>query len=183
MTSTNGALGREAGLVPGRVCGACTACCKITRIDLPELRKPAGRLCHHCTGSACGIYERRPEPCKTFFCLWRCVAGMPDDARPDRIGVMFSIEEADPAQNPFEKLFVIARSINSLADLDSPGARQVIQVFIDRGDLPVWLSHGQERRLLHPHPALRDAILSSAPPPAALAAEVALWRRRLGVSG
>jgi hypothetical protein len=171
----------DAELVPGRVCGSCTACCKVPKIDAPSLQKPAGVMCQHCTGSNCGIYESRPTPCRTFFCLWRRVGGMPDELRPDRIGVMFSIESVTPPQNPFEKLFVIGRSINTLADLDSPGARQVVQVFIEQGDLPVWLSHQQQRRLLHPHPALRDAILSPAPPPPELGPQVQLWRKRLGL--
>ncbi len=170
-----------ADLAPGRECGSCTACCKIPTIDAPTLRKPPGVMCPHCTGSNCGIYESRPAPCRTFYCLWRRVATMPDELRPDRIGVMFSIETVNPPQNPFERQFVIARAINSLADLDSPGARAALQTFIDHGDLPVWLSFQQERRLLHPYPALRNAIVNPANPPAELAAEVRLWRERLGI--
>ena len=169
------------GLVPRRECGECTACCKIPNIDAPSLRKLAGVMCPNCTGTQCGIYETRPEPCRTFFCLWRTVGTMPDELRPDRIGVMFAIEQVTPRQNPFDKQFVIARAINSLADFDSPGARAAIQTFITHGDLPVWLSFAQERRLLHPYPALRDAILRPTDPPPELAAEVRLWRQRLGI--
>lgn len=107
---------------------------------------------------------------------------MPDALRPDRIGVMFSIESIPEPQNPFERQFVIARALNALADFDSPGARQALQVFIERGDLPVWLSFQQERRLLHPYPALRGAILRAGDPPPELAASVRLWRQRLGLA-
>jgi hypothetical protein len=168
-------------LAPGRECGECTACCKIPKIDAPTLRKPAGVMCPNCTGQSCGIYETRPEPCRSFFCLWREVATMPDTLRPDRIGVMFSIESVDPPLNPFDKRFVIGRAINGLADFETPGARAALQVFTTEGDLPVWLSFQQERRLLHPYPALRDAILSNAVPPPNLQADVMLWRRRLGL--
>lgn len=170
-----------ADLVPGRECGGCTACCKSLKIDVAALRKPAGVLCPNCSGGGCGIYENRPQPCQTFFCLWRRVGTMPDDLRPDRIGVIFSIEFVDPPENPFEKQFVIARAVNGIADLDSPGARAALQTFIERGDLPVWLSFQQERRLLHPYPALRDAILRPANPPPELESEVRVWRERLGI--
>jgi hypothetical protein len=169
-------------LAPGRECGACTACCKIPRIDVPALLKPAGVMCPNCSGSNCSIYEARPEPCRTFFCLWRKVATMPEELRPDRIGVMFTIEVVAQPQNPFEREFVIGRAIDSLADFESPGARRAIQTFIERGDLPVWLSFQQERRLLHPYPALRDAILRPGVPPAELADQVRLWRGRLGLA-
>jgi hypothetical protein len=107
---------------------------------------------------------------------------MPDGLRPDRIGVMFTIEAINPPQNPFERQFVIARAINALEDFERPGARAAIQTFIDRGDLPVWVSFQQERRLLHPYPALRDAILRPGKPAAELADQVWLWRRRLGLT-
>lgn len=168
-------------LVPGRECGECTACCKISAINAPTLRKPAGILCPNCTGAGCGVYETRPEPCRTFFCLWRRVATMPDELRPDRIGVMFTIERVEQPQNPFERQFVIGRAINSLADFETPGAKAALQTFVERGTLPVWLSVQQERRLLHPYPALRDAILRQSPPPADLADAVSVWRKRLGL--
>jgi hypothetical protein len=148
---------------------------------VPALRKPAGILCPNCTGGGCAIYETRPEPCQTYFCMWRQVGTMPDEFRPDRIGVIFSIETVNPPQNPFEKRFVLGRAVNNLADLDSPGARAALQTFIERGDLPVWLSYQQERRLLHPYPVLYKAIISPANPPPELAAEVRLWRERLGI--
>jgi hypothetical protein len=168
-------------LAPGRACGSCTACCKISSIDVPSLRKPAGIMCPNCTGTNCSIYDTRPEPCRTFFCLWRKVATMPDALRPDRIGVMFTIESIAAPQNPFERQFVIWRALNALADFDTPGARQALQVFMERGDLPIWLSFQQQRRLLHPYPALRDAILRPGDPPPELAADVRLWRERLGL--
>lgn len=171
----------EAGLVPGRTCGTCVACCVIPRIQAPGFTKEAGVMCRHCSGSACTIHDTRPQPCRTFFCLWRRVATMPDALRPDRTGVMFTIEENPTPQNPFERAFVIARAVNGIADFDRPEVRAALDVFITRGDLPVWLSFNQERRLLHPRPELRDAILSSAMPPAHLQGEVVAWKRRLGL--
>ncbi|MFN8949294.1 MAG: YkgJ family cysteine cluster protein [Alphaproteobacteria bacterium] len=169
------------GLVAGRTCGSCVACCGIMNFDAPGFRKEAGVMCSHCSGSSCTIHATRPEPCRTFFCLWRRVGSMPDELRPDRIGVMFSIEEIPAPQNPFERAFVIARAVNSIADFDRPEVRAALNVFMERGDLPVWLSFNQERRLLHPRPELRDAILSSGVPAPHLQAEAVAWKRRLGL--
>ena len=169
------------GLVPGRGCGSCVACCVILRVDAPALVKDAGVMCRHCSGSDCSIHETRPDPCRTFFCLWRKVGSMPDALRPDRIGVMFSIEHNAAPQNPFDKDFVIARAVSAIEDFDRPEVRGALNVFIERGDLPVWLSFNQERRLLHPRPELRDAILSSGITPTHLASEVVTWKRRLGL--
>jgi hypothetical protein len=108
---------------------------------------------------------------------------MPDELRPDRTGVMFTIEGVAQPQNPFEKVFVIARAMSSLADFDKPIIRQALDVFVTRGDLPVWLSFNQERRLLHPRAEVRDAILSGQAPSGPLADEVRLWRQRLGLPG
>lgn len=173
---TDAASGPDLPLVAGRICGTCTACCLLPTIDTPELKKPPGVLCPHCTGTACGIYERRPQPCRTFHCLWRRIAQMPDAMRPDRIGVMFSIEQVAPPRNPFERLYVVGRAIASLADFETPGARAAIDMFVGLNNIPVWLSHAGERRLLHPGPDLRDAILAPDPPPPALAAAVRHWR-------
>jgi hypothetical protein len=57
-------------VVPGRVCGSCSLCCKLLRIE--ELDKPAGRWCSHCTAGrdGCNIYDTRPPSCRSFHCSW-----------------------------------------------------------------------------------------------------------------
>lgn len=70
-----------------RTCGPCTLCCKVLRI--PELEKPQNAWCRHAKkGRGCGIYEARPESCRSFSCLW--LDGLaPEWARPDLVhGVM-----------------------------------------------------------------------------------------------
>jgi hypothetical protein len=56
--------------VPGRQCGTCTLCCKLLGIKV--LNKPELTWCEHCKpGKGCGIYESRPEVCRTFYCGYR----------------------------------------------------------------------------------------------------------------
>lgn len=57
-------------MVSGRVCGSCSLCCKVLRIE--ELDKPAGGWCPYCTAGrdGCKIYDGRPKSCRTFQCAW-----------------------------------------------------------------------------------------------------------------
>lgn len=52
-----------------RDCGDCTLCCKLFEVD--ELAKPANVLCGHCDGKRCQIYNRRPQMCAEFNCMYR----------------------------------------------------------------------------------------------------------------
>jgi len=50
-------------------CGDCTLCCKL--LGVRELAKPPMQWCQHCSiGVGCRIYERRPNECRNFDCLW-----------------------------------------------------------------------------------------------------------------
>ncbi len=80
-------------------CGICVLCCKLMGVK-GEVRgvpinKPRAGWCQHCQiGVGCKVYDDRPEPCRTFRCLW--LEGreegveMPDELRPDRCGVVFA---------------------------------------------------------------------------------------------
>jgi hypothetical protein len=77
----------------GRVCGACSLCCKLLPVPGPPLNKPANTRCQHQKHSkGCAIYTKRPMPCRVFACRWladRETAGMP---RPDRCHYVIDIE-------------------------------------------------------------------------------------------
>jgi hypothetical protein len=80
----------EAG--EGRVCGACTLCCKLLPIPGPPLHKPAGTRCRHQKAlKGCTIYQTRPTACRAFACRWVAdpeTAGLP---RPDRAHYVLDI--------------------------------------------------------------------------------------------
>ena len=74
----------------GRSCGNCNACCVILGVK-EELNKPNYVACQHMCNSpegGCGIYEKRPEPCRTFSCLWLSGHFGDENSRPDKIGLM-----------------------------------------------------------------------------------------------
>lgn len=52
-----------------RTCGDCAMCCKLP--DVPELNKKGGEWCPNCVNyKGCGIYDTRPQTCRTFFCVY-----------------------------------------------------------------------------------------------------------------
>lgn len=81
----------QTSLVPGRDCGGCTSCCKDLTIDAPDLQKPPGILCVHCTlGQGCGIYQTRPSVCDGFYCGWRQMPLLDEGWRPDRCEILIT---------------------------------------------------------------------------------------------
>jgi hypothetical protein len=75
--------------VPARVCGACSLCCTLLRVD--ELAKLGGTPCvHQRPEGGCAIYARRPAICRAYRCLW--LQGALDEGdRPDRLGAVIDL--------------------------------------------------------------------------------------------
>lgn len=78
--------------MPENHCGTCTACCRVFAI--PQLNKPAGKWCQHCTiGKCCNIYDERPQLCVEYECLWlqsQKTIKLEPELRPDRCKVVFT---------------------------------------------------------------------------------------------
>ena len=74
-------------------CGNCRLCCKLFRIEEPELVKPCHEWCKHSCDKGCAIYDERPETCRKFSCWW--LAGdYPEKYRPDKVGVVVGQDTA-----------------------------------------------------------------------------------------
>jgi hypothetical protein len=142
-----------------RPCGDCIACCQALNIDEPELVKPQGALCPNCTGSGCSIYETRPQVCRSWNCAWKRIVSMPDDTRPDAMGVLFTVDRHLPPRNLFENLYIIAVASRSEADLGSSLTRDAISMFLE-GPLPIFVQWEGMKTLVHPEPVLADAIMN-----------------------
>jgi hypothetical protein len=130
------------------------------KVDQPEFKKPPGILCQHNTGTGCGIYETRPRICRTWHCLWRRVAEMPDHIRPDKLGVMFSVEGDADSPDPFRWMYIVARAVHGFEDLEKPDAVTALDMFMAEGSLPVWAGFDGYIRMLYPDARLADAILN-----------------------
>lgn len=116
-----------------RSCDSCTACCKVLRIETPELSKPLGQWCPNChPGQGCAIYETRPSVCRDFRCSWLATEILPDEFRPDRLKVMFSLEPS-PLKERHGKLCAVGRALGGLADFERPAVREAIVLLIRAG--------------------------------------------------
>ncbi|MCH2187971.1 YkgJ family cysteine cluster protein [Myxococcota bacterium] len=74
-------------IVPPRVCGDCSLCCTVLRVD--ALQKLGGIDCLHqdINGPGCSIHAKRPRICRAYRCAW--LKGSFGEAdRPDRIGAV-----------------------------------------------------------------------------------------------
>lgn len=167
-------------VLANRDCGDCTACCAVLDVDTPELRKPAGVPCVHLTPGGCGIHAVRPRICRSWFCAWRRVAAMPEEARPDRSGLLASVSFSRVPRNCFEGVSISVRVLPGSDAIGNGMAAAVLDSLCD-GLIPVWFSDGTDKMLMHPDRDVAALVLSGAPAPAALAAEVGAWRERYGM--
>jgi hypothetical protein len=75
----------------GRSCGSCTLCCKV--YDVPVMEKPRGVWCKACTpGKGCGIWDSRPEFCRSFHCQWIHDASLGPEWKPDVARFVMNIQ-------------------------------------------------------------------------------------------
>src|ERR1051325_372763 len=68
--------------------GTCTACC--TALAVVELEKPHHTPCRHLCAGGCAIHAQpeMPQTCREFQCEW-LRGNVPEEFRPDRLGVIF----------------------------------------------------------------------------------------------
>jgi len=164
-------------VLAARDCGDCTACCTILTVDTPDFKKPAGTPCLNLTAQGCSIHAARPHICRTWFCAWRRLARMPDEARPDRSGLLVSLNFVREPRNCFEGVSLNVRTLPGSDAIGSGMAAKVLDILCD--DLiPVWFSDGSRKMLMHPDNEVASLVLSGNPAPAALEGEVLAWRER-----
>ncbi len=148
--------------IEDKSCGDCIACCVITNIDTPELVKPEGVVCPHCTGGGCGIYETRPQVCRSYNCGYKRIPSMPPESRPDQMGVMWTLERHLPPRNVFEHLYFVGVAVDDPRSLESVLTNDVLAM-LSQSVLPVFVSWNGIKTLVHPEPNLADAIMNPAP--------------------
>lgn len=164
-------------VLANRDCDECTACCTALTVDTAEFSKPAGTPCVHLGLKGCGIHAVRPTICRTWFCAWRRLAALPDNARPDRCGLLVSLNFVREARNPLEGLSINVRKLAGSDAIESGMARTVLDALCTQL-VAVWFSDGEKKMLMHPADDVARLVLSGDPAPAHLAREVAAWRDR-----
>jgi hypothetical protein len=77
-----------------RECGACSLCCRV--MSVPEVKQDHAWCRHAKPGHGCLIYKSRPEPCRSFQCLWLLGIALADHWYPkDAKIVVHTIHEND----------------------------------------------------------------------------------------
>jgi hypothetical protein len=122
-----------------RVCGPCTICC--LHYAVPEIAKPAGEWCRHCTDAGCGIHATRPQPCRNFECFWLMDESFPEDLRPDLSGIVASFNGED---HESVVLHLDPERPDVLAE--APGS-ELLQALLTAFD-PVFIVCGEDRTMV-----------------------------------
>ena len=75
-----------------KTCGDCKLCCKVMAIE--TLAKPAGSWCPHCKQrTGCGIYQRRPDECRNYTCLWLVDERLDQRWKPNKSKLVLTTSE------------------------------------------------------------------------------------------
>ena len=72
-------------------CGECTECC--FALAIKEMPKDEYVECRHVCADGCGVYDKRPQPCRDYECSWLreespLITG--EQWRPDNCGLIFN---------------------------------------------------------------------------------------------
>lgn len=132
-----------------RHCDGCTMCCVLP--EQRELQKPAGVVCEHCAiGTGCTIYKHRPQGCRSFDCLWLLNESIPDELRPDRIGVVFE---------PMSQSRTCLALVDQPQRWREPGPMRIIDNLLEHDAAVVVTYRGQPTEVLAPKGRDRRSVL------------------------
>lgn len=114
--------------------------------DESPFAKPENTACFHLVPTGCAIYHDRPPVCRRFECAWLSAPNLPDELRPDRSGVLFSVND-----NPLSDGYAV------FAYEMRPGALEA--------ELPQWLIGElcQEQTILLVRPGEDPEVLTPDP--------------------
>lgn len=102
---------------------------------------------------------------------------MPEDARPDRSGLLVSLSFDRHPRNCFEGVSINVRAVDGSAAVESDTARAIFDSVCNQL-VAVWFSDGDRKMLMHPDNEIARLVISGDPAPAHLRVEVATWRER-----
>ncbi|UWQ96469.1 hypothetical protein K3728_04330 [Rhodobacteraceae bacterium M385] len=161
-------------LFEGRDCSKCSACCTHMNVVSDDYSKPAGQPCAHLCAAGCGIYQTRFPVCHKWYCLWRHIEALPDEARPDRLGAILTFSEPPEPSHLFRRAFVNAILFDKACASAGPLFDEVLAMFAE-GDLPAWVSDGPTSVLSYPHPDVAACAMGQPNADVAVRVEAARW--------
>ena len=105
---------------------------------------------------------------------------MPDEARPDRSGLLVSLNFERAPRNCFEGVSINVRALPG-SDAIGNGMAAIVLDSLCNQLVPVWFSDGSDKMLMHPDNEVAQLVLSGEAVPVHLQDEVAAWRERYGL--
>ena len=103
--------------------------------------------------------------------------GLPEEARPDRSGILVSLDFVREPRNCFEGISIMVRLLPG-SDAIENGLAGAILDSVCGQLVPVWFTDGSKKMLMHPDSSVAGLVISGDAAPAHLAAEVVAWRER-----
>jgi hypothetical protein len=128
-----------------RRCGECTLCCNV--FPLPALDKPAGRWCRLLGAGGCTVHENGlPEVCRQYACYWLEHEDLPEESRPDSIGLVVT-ESGTVTVRGHEVPVLVINLLKPDSDR-GPAARAMLDGFLAAGQA-LLLLHGPDMRIAY----------------------------------
>ena len=127
-----------------KTCGDCRLCCKV--FPLPVLDKPGDEWCKFAGPLGCSIHEDgQPAVCREYACYWLEHEELPDELRPDRVGIV--VTERGTIAAGGEQLPVLLFNQDHPRACRRRSARAMIDGFVNRGAVAMLL-YGPRMRLV-----------------------------------
>ena len=137
-----------------RTCGPCRICCKL--FPLPLLGKAENEWCRHQSPFGCGIHgDGQPEVCRAYACYWLDHEEVPDECRPDKIGVVVTESGTIAVAGEVLSVFVLLQAAPGA--FRGPEAARLIDGMVARGDV-LLVIYGLDMQVLYDR--LRWATIS-----------------------
>ena len=128
-----------------RRCGECRLCCNV--FPLPALGKPAGRWCHLLGPSGCTVHDNGlPEVCSQYACYWLEHEDLPEESRPDRLGMV--VTESGTVTVGGRVLPILVINLVEPDSDRSPAAQAMMADFLAAGKAALLL-HGPDMRIVY----------------------------------
>lgn len=120
-------------------------CCNV--FPLPVLDKPAGRWCHLLGPAGCTVHDNGlPEVCRQYACYWLEHESLPEESRPDRVGMV--VTESGTVTVGGQELPVLVINLLKPDSDRSPAAQAMMKDFLAAG-MAALLLHGPDMRIVY----------------------------------
>ena len=120
-------------------------CCNV--FPLPAIDKPAGRWCQLLGPVGCTVHDLgKPEVCSQYACYWLEHDGLPEESRPDRVGMV--VTESGTVTVGGHELPILVINLEKPDSDHGPVSQAMIADFVAAG-MAALLLHGPDMRIVY----------------------------------